>query len=208
MNWKTAFDRVPLVPLVSWASLGWTLFLVTTPLDAQAPQRTEARTIRRAYLDVLELLPTPQEVDWYIIYNQNGYVLATEYLSQKGGEGVWSLEKLRAAEYVNGPEQPVERAVLEKNIVYLAGLWKGELTPELFETSCEKFIRDSLETASENIDDTIDWMINLLTCRPSSAAEENELSGIYRKVSLKSSELDAWKTVLLHILELHDCKFK
>ena len=186
------------------------LFFSSIPVSAPARgvQRTEIRQIRRAYLDVLELLPTPQEMDWYIVYNQNGYVLATEYLSQKAAAGSWSVEKLRDPAYLNAPEQPLERAILEKNILYLAGLWKGELSEELFAAGSEKFIRDALETASDNVDDTIDWMVNLLTSRSSSAAEENELSSIYRKVSLKSSEMDAWKTVLLHILELHDCKFK
>ena len=189
------------------ALLGAVLLLVPL-LCAGVRQRTETQKIRRAYLDVLGLLPTPQEIDWYTVYNQNGYFLATEYLAQKAPTGAWSVEKLRDPSYLDSPEEPVERAVLEKNIIYLAGLWKGDASEDIFATALEKFIRDALETASDNVDDTIDWMVNLLTCRASSAAEENELSAIYRKVSLKSTELDAWKTVLLHILELHDCKFK
>jgi hypothetical protein len=51
-------------------------------------------------------------------------------------------------------------------------------------------------------------MVNALTCRPATAAEENELSAIFNKVSLKSTELEALKTILLHIFELHDCKYK
>lgn len=174
---------------------------------AQDPTRIEARHIRRAFLDVTEFLPVPEEMDWYVVYNRNGYELAAEYLAQHS-EGRWSLEQLLSAAYREAPEQPVGREVLEKNVVYLAGLWRGEASPESFEAGAQKFIKDALEIASENPAHAIDWMVNALTCRPASAAEENELSGIFNKVSLKSSETDALKTVLLHILELHDCKYK
>lgn len=187
----------------------WLLVVPASPAD-DALHR-EIRRIRRAFLDVQELLPAPEELDWYVVYNQNGYELAAEYLARKGAEdseGPWSRERLLSESYLNAAERPVERRVLEKNVVYLAGLWKGELSPELFELGAEKFIKDALEISDENVGNTIDWMINALTCRPSSADEENELLAIFQKVSLKDSELNAWKTVLLHIFELHDCKFK
>jgi hypothetical protein len=174
---------------------------------SEDPTRREARKIRRAFLDVTEFLPVPEELDWYVIYNRNGYGLAAEYLAQKS-QGQWSAEHLLSAAYSEAPEQPVGRAVLEKNVVYLAGLWRGEASPEIFEAGANKFIKDALEIAGENPAHAIDWMVNALTCRPASAAEENELSAIFNKVSLKSSEPDALKTVLLHIFELHDCKYK
>jgi hypothetical protein len=184
------------------------LLFFTSVCGATAdPTRLEARQIRRAFLDVTEFLPAPEELDWYVIYNRNGYSLAAEYLVQKS-EGKWSLEQLLATAYREGPEQPVGRDILERNVIYLAGLWRGETSPEVFESGAAKFIKNALEIASENPAHAIDWMVNALTCRPASAAEENELAAIYNKVSLKSTESDALKTVLLHIFELHDCKYK
>ena len=52
------------------------------PGAADEPFQREIRLIRRAYLDVTELLPSPEEMDWYVVYNRNGYALAVEYLSQ------------------------------------------------------------------------------------------------------------------------------
>jgi len=177
------------------------------PGAAEDPLHREIRLIRRAFLDVTELLPSPEELDWYVVYNRNSYALATEYLAQKS-QGKWEREQLLSPAYREAPEQLVPKEVLEKNVVYLAGLWRGEMSPELYEAGSAKFIKDALEIASDNPSNAIDWMVNALTCRPSSAEEENELSAIFTKVSLKATELEALKTVLLHIFELRDCKYK
>jgi hypothetical protein len=169
--------------------------------------RREVRLIRRAFLDVTEFLPSPEELDWYVMYNRNSYSLAAEYLANKSGD-VWSVQKLLSPAYRDAPEQLVSRQILEKNVIYLAGLWRGDITPAAFEAGSSKFIRDALEIASENPSHAIDWMVSSLTCRPASAAEENELSAIFNKISLKASDAEALKTVLLHIFELHDCKYK
>lgn len=186
------------------------LFLLVFPLlcgSADDMSRREIKLIRRAFLDVTEFLPSPEELDWYVVYNRDGYPLAADYLAQKSG-GKWTREKLLSPAYRDAPDQLVPREVLEKNIVYLAGLWRGEMSPAIFEEGCKKFIKDALEIASENPAHAVDWMVSALTCRPASAEEENQLSAIFNKVSLKATEQEALRTVLLHILELHDCKYK
>ena len=184
------------------------LMLFSAALEAaEDPLHREIRLIRRAFLDVTELLPSPEELDWYVVYNRNSYALAAEYLEQKS-QGKWSREQLLAPAYREAPEQLVPKEVLEKNVVYLAGLWRGEMSPNLFEEGSAKFIKDALEIAGDNPSNAIDWMVNSLTCRPSSAEEDNDLSAIFNKVSLKATELEAWRTVLLHIFELRDCKYK
>jgi hypothetical protein len=168
----------------------------------------EIRKIRRAYLDVIELLPTQEEIDWYVVYNKNGYEMAVDFLVSKAPDEMWNKSKLTANEYVEAPVRVVERQVLEKNIVYLAGLWRGEMSEALLAEATDQFIKKALLATDENPSNAIDYMVNLLTCRPSSAEEENELMQIFNKVSLKSDEMSAWKTVLLHILEMNDCKTK
>jgi len=168
----------------------------------------EIRKIRRAYLDVIELLPTPEEIDWYVVYNQTGYPLAVEFLILKDLQKQWTPEQLSNPEYTEAPEQMIERQVLEKSVVYLAGLWTGDMNEAIKEAGTEKFIKNALLATDERVSDAIDYMINLLTCRPSTAAEENEFTQIFNKVSMKGDDMSAWKTVLLHILEMHDCKYK
>jgi hypothetical protein len=186
------------------------LFCLAIPASADPANdalHQQIRQIRRAYLDVLELLPTPEEIDWYVVYNQNGYALAADFLSRKAPDQ-WPKEHLLSPPYLESPERPVDRSILDKNVVYLSGLWTGEMDEALKEAGIEKFIKNALLATDERVSDAIDYMINLLTCRPSSAAEENQFAQIFNKVSLKEDEMSAWKTVLLHILEMHDCKYK
>ncbi|MEI6712949.1 MAG: hypothetical protein WCO60_04310 [Verrucomicrobiota bacterium] len=168
----------------------------------------EIRLIRRAYLDVLQLLPTAEEIDWYVVYNQNGYFLAVEYLTRRDNSNGWKAEDLLDSKYREQPDREIDQTVLEKNVIYLAGIGKGEATADLFESGAEKFILNALKASDENTSNTIDYMITQLTCRPSTAEEENEMAKLFGKVSMKSDEMSAWKTVLIHILKMHDCKFK
>lgn len=184
-------------------------FLATqaTSTVSANPVHREIRIIRRAYLDVTGLLPTPEEIDWYVVYNKNGYQMAVDDLLKRAAPE-FSRETLLSREYTDSEDTLLERAVLERSIIYLTGFWKGVLSEELYEKAAEKFIKDALLVGDDNVSNAIDYMVNLLTCRPSTAAEENELLKIFNKVSLKENELSAWKTVLLHIFEIHDCKYK
>ncbi len=194
----------------------WLIFylcLVLSVAGSAAPDdalHREIRKIRRAYLDVLGLLPTPEEVDWYVVYNKDGYNLAVEFLVKKAPAAEWTKVRLTSPEYLEASARVIDRGTLEKNIVYLAGLWPGEaeFTESLIAEGTDKFIKNALLASDENASNAIDYMINLMTCRPSTADEENELFQIFNKVSMKDDELSAWKTVILHILEMPDCKLK
>ncbi len=185
-------------------------FLLTPAKADTASVRKEIRKIRRAFLDVIELVPTPEEVDWYVVYNQNGYAMAVDYLIQHvPAEKIESTrEKLLNPNYPSTEEELLDKLVLEKNVIYLSGNWNSPFTPEVVESSKELLIRQALLASDDNPANTIDYLVNELTCRPSTLEEANELLKIFTKVSLKADEIDAWKTVLAHIFELHDCRFK
>jgi hypothetical protein len=176
---------------------------------AQDPLHREIRGIRRAYLDVTGLVPTPEEVDWYTVYNTNGLQLAAEELvHRRGGQRTgWTVDRLLSADYQEAPPVELERGVLERNVVYLAGLLRsGDYQPEWFEAGRARFIQDALLVGDDKAGGAIEYMVNGLTCRPASAAEENALMGIFNKVALKSDERTALETVLLHIFQLPDCR--
>ncbi|MEI6872816.1 MAG: hypothetical protein WCL08_11090 [Verrucomicrobiota bacterium] len=185
-------------------------FLLTPAHADTAAVRKEIRKIRRAFLDVIELVPTPEEVDWYVVYNQNGYKMAVDYLIQHvHPEKVDSTrEKLLNPDYPTPEEELLDKSVLEKNVIYLSGSWNSPFTPEVVESSKELLIRQALLASDDDPANTIDYLVNELTCRPATVEEANELLKIFTKVSLKADEIDAWKTVLAHIFELHDCRFK
>lgn len=168
------------------------------------------RKIRRAFLDVLELIPTPEEIDWYVVYNQDGYALAVDYLVKHTPEDkkAWTREELLDPAYLSKEEEMLDKSVLERNVVYLSGQSKTDVTPESIETAKVAFIKQALLASDDNAANAIDYMVNELVCRPATLTEANELLQIFAKVSLKADEMDAWKTVLAHIFELHDCKYK
>jgi hypothetical protein len=41
---------------------------------------SESKLIRRAYIDITGVLPTVTEMEWFTVYNNDGYKLAVEFL--------------------------------------------------------------------------------------------------------------------------------
>lgn len=184
------------------------LVLGVGQLWAERDLNREARMIRRAFLDTVGVIPSSEEIEWYLVYNQNGYSLAVAYLVQNGPLNGLDAQRLLSEEYREQPDRPIEREVLERNVIYLAGMGRKEVTPELFESACARLIEDALRVADGRVSEAIDYLVNTLTCRNATVVEVNTMVGIYKQVILKSEEAVAWRTVLSHVLEMHDCKSK
>jgi hypothetical protein len=162
-------------------------------------------------LDVTGLLPTESEIDWFVVYERTGYPAAVEYLIKNDKSRKFTREMLLSEEYLRQEERPLDRAELQRNVLYLAGMLNGDetqLSEELFQEGARKFIADCLEWTDSRVGDAISLMVMSLTCRPCTAEEETNLVRIFNQVSLKADELVAYNTVLMHIFEMHDCKFK
>ena len=178
---------------------------------SQDEMRRDIRLIRRAFLDVTGLLPTESEIDWFVVYERTGYPAAVDYLTKGAQNPAFPRELLLSEGYMNQAERPLERTDLQRNILYLAGMWKrdaAELSEELFQEGVKKFIADCLEWTDGRSGETISLMVLSLTCRPCTAEEETSLTRIFNQVSLKAEDLAAYTTVLMHVFEMHDCKFK
>ena len=178
---------------------------------SQDDLRRDIRLIRRAFLDVTGLVPTESEIDWFVVYERTGYPAAVEYLIKNGKKREFSREILLSDAYLRQEERPLDRVELQRNVLYLAGMLTGggtELSEELFQKGAQKFIADCLEWTNSRVGDAISLMVMSLTCRPCTAEEETSLVRIFNQVSLKADEFGAYSTVLMHIFEMHDCKFK
>ena len=183
----------------------------TLVVCSQEDMRRDIRLIRRAFLDVTGLLPTESEIDWFVVYERTGYPAAVEYLTKGTKNPEFSREVLLSEAYMRQEERALERSDLQRNILYLAGMWgrdSSELSEELFQEGVKKFIADCLEWTDGRVGDTISLMVLALTCRPCTAEEETSLVRIFNQVSLKAEDLAAYTTVLMHVFEMHDCKFK
>jgi hypothetical protein len=192
------------------ALLAWMLsiLLVVDLLASGEDFRREVRLIRRVYLDVTGLVPTETEIDWFLVYERTGYPLAVEFLMKEGPRGGFTREVLLSEEYRRQEERELSREELERNVAYLAGKFRGGVSESSFEEAAVKFIENALLVGEGRVGESINYLVQGLVCRPCTAEEETRLTRIFNQVSLKSEELAAYKTVLLHVMEMHDCKFK
>jgi hypothetical protein len=191
-------------------ALGWilSLLLVAGAFASTDDFRREVRLIRRAYLDTTGFVPTEVEIDWFMVYERTGYPFAVDFLTKEGARSGMTRDLLLSAEYRNQPEREVTREELERNVIYLAGKYRDGVPQVSFEEAAVSFIEDALRAGEGRVGESINYIVQGLICRPSTAEEETQLTRIFNQVSLKSEELVAYKTVLLHVFELHDCKFK
>lgn len=58
------------------------MFLSFSSMNGMS-ENDESRLIRKLYLDTIGLLPTIEEMEWYMVYNNNGYDLAVLYVFNK-----------------------------------------------------------------------------------------------------------------------------
>lgn len=165
--------------------------------------------IRRAYIDILGIVPTIPEIEWYCVYNKNGYELAVKWLIDNS---ILKLTKDQAKTkflsdvYKKQDKRKLSKEELDKILIYVSGLKDKPVTPENVNLACIKIIKDALNPELEI--GPMDYMSNILMCRSLKINEENELNKILKEALKTNNELDSWIIVLNNILNLEDVKSK
>ena len=182
--------------------------LVLFPIKIIA-NTNESYLIRRAYIDVLGIVPTTQEVEWYCVYNTNGYKLAVDWLLECN-KHKWILPKeysrilLLSSEYKNLPKMKIPKEQVYKNLLYVTGS-PLVINTENIKKASEKLIENAI--ASSNGDsEVIDYMCDALMSRTSNLEEANKLTSVIKNSSKPENE--TWMNVLEEILELEDVNCK
>jgi hypothetical protein len=165
--------------------------------------------IKRAYLDVIQKIPTPEEIEWYLVYNKNGYELAVDWLITNKSYK-WNIPKeyakilLLSNDYQHLPKIPLDRNQIRKNLLYVVGM-DEEPTIENVEIAKLSLIKMAIESGGSE-SEIMDYMANSLMCRNTNLEENNILGKIIRESS--KNENDTWIDVLNTILEFEDVKTK
>jgi hypothetical protein len=165
--------------------------------------------IKRAYLDVIQKIPTREEIEWYIVYNKNGYQLAVDWLVNNK-QYKWNIPKeyakilLLSNDYQQLPKVPLDRKQVRKNLLYVVGM-DQEPTIENVETAKLSLIKMAIESGGSE-SEIMDYMANSLMCRNTNLEESNILSKIFKESS--KSEEATWLDILNAILEFEDVKTK
>lgn len=156
----------------------------------------EARLIRRAYLDTLGVLPTKEELSWYLEYNTDGYRVAVDWLMLKTHGDTKTRLFLLSKEYTEKAPELMDRNVLNRNIFYLSGLEYKEGEEELLMAK-KRFIELARKSADSDLD-SIDLLCEQLTGRVTKVDEANKLVDLLRE--------KGWLDVLEAILLFDDTK--
>lgn len=165
--------------------------------------------IRRAFIDVISVVPTLEELDWYMVYNTNGYEMAIDWLMNHKDYGcfghvVYTKEYLMSNQYKHAKKSKIEKTQVYKNLIYVTGS-KMEITPENIRSASLKLIKNVVACRSSDTD-IIDYMCESLMGRTSNLEEINKLTKLVK--NSKKNETQTWLDVLDEILELEDVNSK
>lgn len=139
----------------------------------------DVRLIRRLYLDSIGKVPTPEEMDWYIIYNNNSYLTAVDYIASfkanKLNPRYQKMSKYELIAYFNSDKytqtenKPLAKKEIENIIRYGAGLKDGSLD------DCKNALCSNALKISENFVDASDYLGMWLMGRNTNVSEANLL---------------------------------
>ncbi len=182
------------------------LFSLTSKVTAKD---NDSFVIRRAYLDVLGVVPTIEEIEWYCVYNTNGYTLAIDWLLTCE-KHKWIIPQeysrilLLSNEYKTSPKMRMPKQQVYKNLLYVTGS-QMIVTPENVQKASVRLIESAI-ACSNGDTEIIDYMCESMMSRSSNLEENNKLSKIVKDSS--KPEMDTWMDVLGEILELEDVNCK
>lgn len=164
-----------------------------------------SRIIRRAYLDLIGTVPTTEEIDWYLVYNENnGYDLAITYLynlpKNKWKEVPFEFVKviLNSIEYRTSKRE-LSKEEIEYIIFYVSG--DGAKTHSL-DHAKRVLIKNCLKCCDSDVD-KIDYLANNLMSRNTKVNECNILIKVLKENDSKS-EQDKWLMVLDKLMTFED----
>jgi hypothetical protein len=184
------------------------LLLITNFISIVKAEDQTSNLIRKAYIDVLGLPPTIQEIEWYMVYNKNNsYELAVDFLI-KNPKTKWNIPKnlakllLLSNDYKKQDKQPLLREQIIKNLFYSVGMnTDTPYTEDNYRTACLKLINNAV-LCSDGDTEVIDYMTNCLMSRSTNLTEINHLMYIIKNTT--KSEQDTWYDVLQEILSFPD----
>lgn len=169
---------------------------------SNAEQLQDIKLIRRAYIDVCGLVPTIKEMDWFIVYNRDGYVLAVDYLLKTYPTAL-DKEYLLSNEYKTQPSSKLSQATLTKVLFYVTGMSRIAVTEDSILQAKKRLVKDALE-CTDNEGDAIDYICETLMSRVSNIQENNALLHSFKALCAIGEEQQAWVWLVDEILKLPD----
>jgi hypothetical protein len=175
--------------------------------------KDDSYIIRRAYFDVLGTFPTIEELEWYCVYNTEGYKIAVDwllsnpvYLRKSKGDTKALRELLMSPDYKEQVKTPISREDLVRVIFYFVRE-EYSAEPEKQRKAKLKFLACARAIAESDLD-VIDVFANLLMSRSTRVTEANQLLTCLKNFRALASEDEAWLAVIEQVLKLEDVRSK
>jgi hypothetical protein len=186
--------------------LGVALFLCVGDIFPDQ-HKDESYFIRRAYLDVLGIVPTIDEIEWYCVYNTQGYFLAVDWLLQQPNTDPETLAKmLYSSSYKDTQRTALSDKKREEIIFYVVGKKHTSDKLKLKEAKLE-LIAAAKMCASGDLD-VLDYMAYQLMSRTTKLTEANDLLAKLKSNLAIHNEQDAWLETLNYLLDMEDVRCK
>lgn len=167
--------------------------------------KDDSYIIRRAYIHILGIVPTEEEIDWYCIYNKNSYELAIKWLVSKNN--IFQEKELPRELFLTKNKILLSKPELNKIILYVSGDYDKQDTEQNIRNASLKIISNSKLTALNDLD-AIDSIANKLMCRSTNISEANFLLSKLNFFLKNQNENEAWLKIFNEILNLEDVKNK
>jgi hypothetical protein len=149
------------------------LILIFFPLTSSSREKIkeDQRLIRRVFLDIKCVPPSPAELNWYLCYNHDPYLAAINWCT----EDISLRKYLMSDKYKQIPPVKLNQKMLDLIIKYQCGnvnLTTQEADVLLIELATKEGLNDVV--------DTIDHMAICLMARSTNTTEINELLKIFK----------------------------
>ena len=145
----------------------------------------EARLIRRAFLDIKRVPPTPEELTWYLCYNFNPYQTAIDWLL--------SSDSTMKPYFLSTKYKLSKPTKLDSNILELIIKYQAGNLNTTNEQADKMLVKISIACGEDNITDTIDYLSFCLIARVTNTSEINLLQKLFRTYT---KEEDGYLAVL------------
>ena len=169
----------------------------------------ESYLIRRAYIDVLGVVPTAEEIDWFCVYNNNSYRLAVEWILQhpsykwdeiKGDARIYLHSDL----YKTFKKMPLSKKQINHIILYVAGDTR-EATEENVQKSIKKIINNAINSSLDDLE-AVDYICYRLMSRVTHLEEANYFVKKLKEFKKTATEEQSWLMLFNEILLLEDVR--
>ena len=162
-------------------------FLLLITATSVAEIKNETFLIRKAYLDILGTVPTPEEMEWYMVYNDNSYEKAIDYLIKHPKNKWIHLSNETSKNILTSKEYKEKRRNLTpKQIENIISYVSGDIyMNNILLYNKTKLVNDAIRTNTKELD-IIDYLSNCLLCRSTNLEEANPESSLPSRTNPRS----------------------